>query len=126
VGRPEDLLYSKEHEWVRVDGDTATIGITDYAADSMGDIVYVELPKIGAPVKQFGNTGVVESVKAVSDLYTPVSGEVVEINDLLENDPAVVNTDPFGNGWLFKVRLEGGARPDGLLDANEYERLTAE
>jgi glycine cleavage system H protein len=126
VGRPEDLLYSKEHEWVRVDGDTATIGITDYAADSMGDIVYVELPKIGAPVKQFGNTGVVESVKAVSDLYTPVSGEVVEVNDLLENDPAVVNTDPFGNGWLFKVRLEGGARPDGLLDANEYERLTAE
>jgi glycine cleavage system H protein len=126
VGRPEGLLYSKEHEWVRVDGDTATIGITDYAADSMGDIVYVELPKIGAPVKQFGNTGVVESVKAVSDLYTPVSGEVVEVNDLLENDPAVVNTDPFGNGWLFKVRLEGGARPDGLLDANEYEKLTAE
>jgi glycine cleavage system H protein len=126
VGRPQDLLYSKEHEWVRVDGDTATIGITDYAAESMGDIVYVELPKVGAPVRQFGNAGVIESVKAVSDLFTPVSGEVVEVNAALENAPAAVNTDPFGTGWLFKVRLEGGARPDGLLEANEYERLTAE
>jgi glycine cleavage system H protein len=125
VARPENLLYSKEHEWVRIDGDTATVGITDYAADSMGDVVYVELPKVGAPVKQFGNAGVVESVKAVSDLFTPVSGEVVEINDALENDPAAVNKDPFGSGWLFKVKLDGGARPDGLLDAGEYERLTA-
>ncbi len=125
MGRPEELLYSKEHEWVRVDGDTATIGITDYAADSMGDVVYVELPKVGAGVKQFGNAGVVESVKAVSDLYAPVAGEVVEINDALENDPAAVNKDPFGSGWLFKVKLEGGAPPEGLLDAGEYERLTA-
>jgi glycine cleavage system H protein len=125
VARPQDLLYSKEHEWVRVDGDTATIGITDYAAESMGDIVYVELPKVGAPVRQFSNAGVIESVKAVSDLFTPVSGEVVEVNGALENEPAAVNTDPFGSGWLFKVRLEG-ARPDGLLEANEYERLTAE
>jgi glycine cleavage system H protein len=126
VARPQDLLYSKEHEWVRVDGDTATIGITDYAAESMGDIVYVELPKVGAPVRQFSNAGVIESVKAVSDLFTPVSGEVVEVNGALENEPAAVNTDPFGSGWLFKVRLEGGASPDGLLEANEYERLTAE
>jgi glycine cleavage system H protein len=125
VGRPEELLYSKEHEWVRVDGDTATIGITDYAADSMGDVVYVELPKVGAGVKQFGTAGVVESVKAVSDLYAPVAGEVVEINDALENDPAAVNKDPFGSGWLFKVKLEGGTAPAGLLDAGEYERLTA-
>jgi glycine cleavage system H protein len=125
VGRPEELLYSKEHEWVRVDGDTATIGITDYAADSMGDVVYVELPKVGAGVKQFGTAGVVESVKAVSDLYAPVAGEVVEINDALENDPAAVNKDPFGSGWLFKVKLEGGTPPAGLLDAGEYERLTA-
>jgi glycine cleavage system H protein len=126
VARPQDLLYSKEHEWVRVDGDVATVGITDYAADSMGDVVFVELPKVGASVKQFGNSGVVESVKAVSDLFTPVSGDVVEINLLLENDPAVVNKDPFGEGWLFKVRLAGGAAPDGLLDAGEYEKLTAE
>lgn len=125
MGRPEELLYSKEHEWVRVDGDTATIGITDYAADSMGDVVYVELPKVGAGVKQFGTAGVVESVKAVSDLYAPVAGEVVEINDALENDPAAVNKDPFGSGWLFKVKLEGGTPPAGLLDAGEYERLTA-
>jgi glycine cleavage system H protein len=126
VARPQDLSYSKEHEWVRVAGDTATVGITDYAADSMGDVVFVELPKIGAAIRQFGNAGVVESVKAVSDLFTPVSGEVVEVNLLLENDPAVVNKDPFGEGWLFKVKLDGGARPEGLMDAAEYEKLTAE
>ena len=88
MAQPDNLLYSKEHEWVKVDGDTATIGITDYAQNSLGDIVYVELPKVGAKIDQFGNVGVIESVKAVSDLFTPISGEVLEINGLLDSDPA--------------------------------------
>ena len=96
MAQPENLLYSKEHEWVKVDGDVATIGITDYAQNSLGDIVYVELPKVGAKSAQFGNVGVIESVKAVSDLFTPISGEVVEINAALDADPASVNRAPYG------------------------------
>ena len=96
MAQPENLLYSKEHEWVKIDGDTGTVGITDYAQNSLGDIVYVELPKVGAQVSQAGNVGVVESVKAVSDLFTPVSGEVTEVNAALENDAAAVNRDPYG------------------------------
>ena len=100
---PAGLLYSKEHEWVKLDGDVATVGITDYAQASLGDIVYVELPRVGAGLTQFGSIGVVESVKAVSDIFTPVGGEVVGINDGLENDPAAVNRDPYGDGWFYKV-----------------------
>ncbi len=106
MAQPENLLYSKEHEWVKIDGDTAVIGITDYAQNSLGDIVYVELPRVGKQIDQFGNVGVVESVKAVSDLFTPIGGEIVEVNSSLDADPAAVNRDPYGEGWLFKVKLE--------------------
>ena len=126
MAQPEDLLFSKEHEWVRLDGDTATIGITDYAQGSLGDIVYVELPKIGATIQQFGNVGVVESVKAVSDLFTPISGEVIEINGTLDNDPAAVNREPYGAGWLIKVRLRDNGETANLLSPAEYELLAAE
>ncbi|MFY9631360.1 MAG: glycine cleavage system protein GcvH [Candidatus Cybelea sp.] len=124
--QPEDLLFSKEHEWVRLDGDTATIGITDYAQGSLGDIVYVELPKVGATIEQFGNVGVVESVKAVSDLFTPISGEVIEINGTLDDDPAAVNREPYGAGWLIKVRLRDNGETANLLSPAEYELLAAE
>jgi glycine cleavage system H protein len=126
LAQPADLLYSKEHEWVKVDGDTATIGITDYAQNSLGDIVYVELPKIGAQVAQYGSVGVVESVKAVSDLFTPVGGEVLEVNNELENDPALVNREPFQGGWMFKVKLTDRAQTSGLLSPDDYDKLTQE
>ncbi len=123
---PTGLQFSKEHEWVKLEGDTATIGITTYAQDSLGDIVYVELPKVGATVTQFGNVGVIESVKAVSDLYTPIGGEVTEINTHLDADPAAVNRDAFGEGWLFKVKVTDASQTANLLDAAAYEKLTAE
>jgi glycine cleavage system H protein len=123
VAQPENLLYSKEHEWVKLDGETATIGITDYAQSSLGDIVYVELPRVGKQIEQFGNIGVVESVKAVSDLFTPVSGEVLEVNSALEGDPAAVNRDPYGEGWLFKVKLKDGDEKSNLLSAGDYEKI---
>lgn len=126
MAQPADLLYSKEHEWVKVDGDTATIGITDYAQNSLGDIVYVELPKVGAQVAQYGSVGVVESVKAVSDLFTPVGGEIVDVNGELENDPALVNREPFKGGWMFKVKLSDGAQTSGLLAPDAYDKLTQE
>ena len=126
MAQPADLLYSKEHEWVKVDGDIATIGITDYAQNSLGDIVYVELPRVGASVAQMGSVGVVESVKAVSDLFTPVGGEVVEINNDLENDPALVNREPFAGGWMFKIKLNNGAQTSGLLSPEDYDKLTQE
>jgi glycine cleavage system H protein len=126
LAQPADLLYSKEHEWVKVDGDVATIGITDYAQNSLGDIVYVELPKVGAQVAPMGSVGVVESVKAVSDLFTPVGGEVTEVNSELENDPALVNREPFSGGWMFKIKLSDGAQTGGLLSPDDYDKLTAE
>ena len=123
--QPQDLLYSKEHEWVRLEGDVATIGITDYAQSSLGDIVYVELPKTGHNVEQFGNAGVIESVKAVSDLYSPISGEVVEINGALDSDPGVVNKAPYSEGWLFKLKISDSGETANLLDAAEYEKFAA-
>lgn len=123
---PEDLLYSKEHEWVRLDGDSATIGITDYAQNALGDIVYVELPKVGTKIEQFGNVGVIESVKAVSDLFTPMSGEVIETNSALENDPAAVNREPYGAGWLLKLRLSKPGESEKLLAAGDYDKLAGE
>ncbi|MGR4064389.1 MAG: glycine cleavage system protein GcvH [Vulcanimicrobiaceae bacterium] len=126
MAQPENLLYSKEHEWVKIDGDTGTVGITDYAQNSLGDIVYVELPKVGVQVSQAGNVGVVESVKAVSDLFTPVSGEVTEVNAALENDAAAVNRDPYGEGWLFKIRIKDGGEAAALLSAADYEKISAE
>ena len=126
MSQPQDLLYSKEHEWVKIDGGTATIGITDYAQGSLVDIVYVELPKVGSTIAQFGNTGVIESVKAVSDLFSPIGGEVIEINSELENDPALVNREPFGNGWLFKIKLANPNEQGHLLSPDSYSQLLAE
>ena len=126
MAQPKELLYSKEHEWVKFEGDVATIGITDYAQDSLGDIVYVELPRMGAEIKQFGNIGVIESVKAVSDIFTPVGGEVVEVNDGLEADPALVNREPFGEGWLFKVKVADPAQRENLLSSDAYDDLIAQ
>ncbi len=126
MAQPEGLLYSKEHEWVKIDGGSATVGITDYAQDSLGDIVYVELPKVGKQVAQSAAVGVVESVKAVSDLFTPVGGEVTEVNTALENDPALVNREPFEGGWLFKLKLSGDAQTSELLSPADYETFTKE
>jgi glycine cleavage system H protein len=124
VAQPAGLLYSKEHEWVRLDGDTATVGITDYAQHSLGDIVYVELPRVGATLQQFGNIGVVESVKAVSDIYTPIGGEVLEVNAALEGDPALLNREPFDAGWLFKVKVTDQGETANLLSPETYDELT--
>ncbi len=123
---PDDLRFTKEHEWVRVEGDEAVVGITQYAADQLGDIVFVELPTVGKALEQFATFGVVESVKAVSDLYAPVAGEVVGINEALADKPELVNGEPFGDGWMVRVRLADPAQVDGLLDAAGYERLVAE
>ncbi len=118
---PPELKYTKEHEWVRVDGDTGTIGITDYAQDQLGDIVFVELPAAGAAISAAQKFGEIESVKAVSELFAPVSGEVTEANDGLADSPESVNDDPYGDGWLVKVRLSDPAQLDRLLSADEYE-----
>ena len=122
---PTDLRYTKDHEWVRVEGDAATIGITAFAADQLGDIVFVELPDAGRLLDQFAAFGVVESVKAVSDLFAPVAGEVTEANPELGRTPELVNSDPFGAGWMVKVRLTDQAQVDGLLDAEAYDALIA-
>ena len=122
---PTDLRYTKDHEWVRVDGEEATIGITAYAADQLGDIVFVELPEAGRSLEQFAAFGVVESVKAVSDLFAPVSGEVIGANEDLKAQPELVNSDPFEAGWMLRVRLAEPAQVDDLLDAAAYDALTA-
>ncbi len=123
---PPDLRYTKEHEWVRIEGDVATVGITDHAAEQLGDVVFVELPAVGTTVEQFAAFGVVESVKAVSDIYAPVGGEVVEANGELAAKPELVNSDPYGAGWMLKVRVGDTAQATSLLDAAAYEALTAE
>jgi len=123
---PAGLLYSKEHEWLKLDGDVATIGITDYAQGSLGDIVYVELPRVGAALTQSSSIGVVESVKAVSDIFTPVGGEVVEINAAIDGDPATVNRDPYGEGWFFKMQLADVSQTSELLSPEQYEQLIKE
>jgi glycine cleavage system H protein len=125
VSSPDDLRYSKEHEWVRAQDEAATIGITSFAADELGDIVFVELPEVGATLTQFAAFGVVESVKAVSDLYAPVSGEVVEVNDALRDAPELLNSDPFGEGWIAKVTLADAADLERLMDAVAYADETS-
>ena len=120
---PADLRYSKEHEWVRAEGDTATVGITDYAQDQLGDIVYLDLPAARANVTQLEKLGEIESVKAVSDLYSPVSGEVVEVNQEAVDSPELVNNDAYGRGWLIKVRMSDSSELDKLLTAQAYEEL---
>jgi glycine cleavage system H protein len=123
---PQDLRYTKEHEWVRVAGDMATIGITDYAAEQLGDVVFVELPEIGRTVAQFAAIGVIESVKAVSDLFAPIAGEVVESNAELSGAPELINSDPFGKGWMLRIKVADAGQVAGLLDAAAYEALIAE
>jgi glycine cleavage system H protein len=122
---PTDLRYTKDHEWVRVDGDEATVGITEYAAGQLGDIVFVELPDGGRSLEQFATFGVVESVKAVSDLFAPVSGEVLATNDALTGSPELVNADPYKGGWMIRVRLAKPNEVDDLLDAAAYDSLIA-
>jgi len=126
MAQPAGLLYSKEHEWVKLDGDVATVGITDYAQASLGDIVYVELPRLGATLEQFASIGVVESVKAVSDIFTPVGGEVLAINDAIEADPALVNREPYGGGWFYKVKLADVSQAGELMSPAQYEALISE
>ena len=121
---PEDLHYSKDHEWVRVDGDQAIIGITDYAQDSLGDVVYVELPKAGDEFAANESFGSVESVKAVSEVFTPVAGGVVKINESLADEPEKVNSDPYGDGWMIRVKMSNPGEVDSLLTAEEYEDFT--
>jgi glycine cleavage system H protein len=123
---PKELRYTKEHEWVRVEGGLAVVGITDYAAHELGDVVFVELPEIGRTVTQANAIGVIESVKAVSDLFAPVSGEVVETNGELSGEPELLNSDPFGKGWMLRIKMADASQFDGLLDAAAYDALTAE
>jgi glycine cleavage system H protein len=121
-----DIRYSKDHEYVRVDGDVATIGITDHAQSQLGDIVFVELPSIGGNLEQGGGAAVVESVKAASDVFAPLSGEVLEVNQALEGEPAKVNADPLGEGWFFKLRIKDKSQLESLMDEAAYNRFVAE
>jgi glycine cleavage system H protein len=122
---PSDLRFTKDHEWVRLEGDIATVGITTYAAEQLGDVVFVELPEVGRTVAEHAAFGVVESVKAVSDLYAPLAGEVTEANGALAGEPELVNSDPFGAGWMIRLRLSDASEVSGLLDPAAYEALIA-
>ena len=119
---PDDLQYAETHEWLRLDGETATVGITDHAQAELTDVVYVELPKVGAQVEARSQIAVVESVKAASDIYAPIKGEVVEVNEALSNNPALVNTDPFGEGWIFVLRMDAPEDVKQLKGAAAYRQ----
>lgn len=121
---PEELHYSKDHEWIRVEGDVGTIGITDHAQAALGDVVYVELPKVGESFTAHEAFGSVESVKAVSEIFTPVSGEVTEVNEALQDEPEKVNNDPYNEGWMARIRMSNPGEVDALLSAAEYEDFT--
>jgi len=123
---PSDRRYSKEHEWLKIDGDSATIGITDYAQEQLGDVVYVDLPAAGTTIRQFEKMGEVESVKAVSDLFTPASGEVLDLNQAVIDKPELVNSDPHGAGWLIRIRLSDPSEAEKLLSSEEYDALIKE
>lgn len=123
---PDDCHYTKDHEWIRVKGPAGTVGITDYAQESLGDIVYAELPKVGDSFEAHEAFGSVESVKAVSELFVPVSGTVIEVNETLADSPELINTDPYNKGWMIKVRLANSGEIDALLTAAEYEDFVAE
>ena len=118
---PTDLKYATSHEWARLDGDIITVGITDHAQEALGDLVFVELPEVGDSVNAGDEAGVVESVKAASDIYAPVSGEVVEINPALEDTPELINSDPYGEGWMYKIKVSEIAELDDMLSADEYD-----
>ena len=121
-----EVKYSKEHEWIKLDGDTAVIGITQHATEMLGDIVFVELPEIGSSVVKDGNAGVVESTKAASDIYTPVSGEIIENNQAIVDDPAKVNNDPENDAWFFKLKITDKSKMDSLMNKEEYEKFSKE
>src|SRR6218665_981517 len=118
---PAELKYAPSHEWVRVDGDIATVGITDHAQDALGDLVFVELPDVGDTVAAQDEAGVVESVKAASDIYAPVSGEVIAINEALTDSPEIINSDPYHDGWMYKIRMSDVAELEDLLSAEDYD-----
>lgn len=122
---PEDLKFTEEHEWVRMDGEIATVGITDYAQGELGDVVFLELPAVGDTFKQGDVLGSIEAVKTVADLYAPLSGEVTEVNEALEDAPETVNNAPFGDGWLVKIKVADTGELDGLMDAEAYEQHIA-
>ena len=119
---PDNYYYSKDHEWLKVEGDKATVGITDFAQKQLGDVVYVELPQPGAQLEFHQSLGVIESVKAVSDIYSPISGEVVESNEKLNDSPELVNDDPHGQGWIIKIKIKDEGELDKLMSATEYEK----
>jgi glycine cleavage system H protein len=122
---PSDYLYSRDHEWVRVEGDTCVLGITEYAQEELGEIVFVELPDVGQSFHTTEEVGTIESVKAVAEVFTPVSGEVVEVNGALEDEPELVNDDPHGDGWLVKLRITSKAELEELMSAEQYEEFIA-
>lgn len=120
-----ELKFSEEHEWIRVEGDSGVVGITDYAQDQLGDIVFVELPEVGRQLAKGDEAAVIESVKAASEVYAIVGGEVTEVNNSLDDDPARVNSDPMGEGWFFKIRIGDAGELDGLMDESAYQEYTA-
>ena len=123
---PSDLKYTKEHEWARVEGGVATIGITNFAQEQLSDVVFVELPEVGRSVRQMESFGTVEAVKTVSDLFAPVSGEIVAVNEALREDPGAMNRSPYGDGWIVKIRLTDAAELNALLDADAYDAVVSE
>jgi glycine cleavage system H protein len=123
---PDDLLYTEKHEWVRVEGDTATVGVSDYARTQLGDIVYVELPAAGTKVSQMKPFGTIEAVKAVSDLYAPVSGDVVEINEDISGDPTLIKNSPYGDGWMIRIKMSDPGELDALMKPEKYRQLIGE
>jgi len=123
---PEGLWYSAEHDWLRIEDDTGVMGITDYAQGELGDIVFLELPEVGDHIEQDQSYGTVEAVKTVADLYTPVSGEIIEVNTELTEDASQVNIDPYGEGWMIKVRLSDSSEIEGLMNAEDYEKMLDE
>ena len=123
---PQDLIYSKEHEWCRADGDVAVIGVTDFAQGELGDVVFLELPEVGDMTVLGEEFGTIEAVKAVAELFAPVSGEVVEVNPVVIDSPETVNEDPYGNGWMVKINMSDPAELDGLMDASGYEAMIGE
>ncbi len=120
---PIDYKYTKEHEWINIDGDIATVGITDFAQDQLTDVVFVELPEVGKQIERNGNLCVVESVKSVSDIFSPASGEIVEVNKALENSPALINNDPFGDGWIVKLKVKSETELEQLMTTEEYNKF---